>query len=290
MRALAELDATTAAVISGRALRDLATLSRLPAEVHLVGSHGSEFDIGFVHEITPAAHELLDTLVVEFRAIAADYEGVTVEAKPASTALHVRNASKTDADAALHRARTGPATWEGVQVTEGKSVIELAVITTDKGQALDILRHEAGASAAIFFGDDVTDEKAFLRLHGPDFGVKVGDGDTLATYRVEDTEQVATALAFLVEERRNWLRGGSAVPIERLTMLASPRTVALVTPDAKICWMCHPEPDSAALFGSLLGSDEAGEFAIGPVVGDAKSRPLPLSQRYIDSTMTVRTR
>ena len=290
MRALAELDSTTAAVISGRALRDLATLSRLPAEVHLVGSHGSEFDIGFVHEITPAAHELLDTLVVEFRAIAADYEGVTVEAKPASTALHVRNASKTDADAALHRARTGPATWDGVQVTEGKSVIELAVIITDKGQALDILRHEAGASAAVFFGDDVTDEKAFLRLHGPDLGVKVGEGDSLAAYRVDDTEQVATALAFLVEERRTWLRGGNAVPIERLTMLASPRTVALVTPDAKVCWMCHPEPDSAALFGSLLGTDEAGEFAVGPPIEPGKAAPLPLSQRYIDSTMTVRTR
>ncbi|WP_028462669.1 trehalose-phosphatase [Nocardia sp. 348MFTsu5.1] len=289
MRALADLDSTTAAVISGRALRDLATLSRLPAEVHLVGSHGSEFDVGFVHEITPEATELLDTLIVELRDIAGAFANVTVETKPASTALHVRNASTTDADAALHRVRTGPATWDGVQVTEGKSVIELAVIKTDKGQALDILRHEAGASAAVFFGDDVTDEKAFHRLHGPDFGVKVGDGDTLATYRVDDTEQVATALAFLVEERRTWLRGDDAVPIERLTMLASPRTVALVTPEANICWMCHPEPDSAALFAGLLGTDEAGEFSIGPAVEGGK-RPLPLSQRYIDGTMTVRTR
>ncbi|NKW21571.1 trehalose-phosphatase, partial [Rhodococcus hoagii] len=51
LRALAGLAATTAAVISGRALKDLATLSRLPAEVQLVGSHGSEFDVGFVHAI-----------------------------------------------------------------------------------------------------------------------------------------------------------------------------------------------------------------------------------------------
>ena len=58
------------------------------------------------------------------------------------------------------------------------------MIQTDKGQALDILRHQQGASAAVFFGDDVTDEKAFRRLHGPDVGVKVGDGDTLADYRV----------------------------------------------------------------------------------------------------------
>ncbi|WP_137815968.1 trehalose-phosphatase, partial [Gandjariella thermophila] len=35
LRSLAVLHETTAAVISGRALRDLATLSRLPGEVHL---------------------------------------------------------------------------------------------------------------------------------------------------------------------------------------------------------------------------------------------------------------
>ncbi|WP_328856851.1 trehalose-phosphatase [Williamsia herbipolensis] len=290
MRAIADLDSTTAAVISGRALRDLATLSRLPAEVHLVGSHGSEFDIGFVHEISAAATELLDTVVTELRAIAVDYEGVTVETKPASTALHVRNASDTDSDSALHRVRVGPATWDGVQVTEGKSVIELAVIRTDKGQALDILRHQAGAGAAIFFGDDVTDEKAFRRLHGPDFGVKVGDGDTLATYRVTDTDQVALALAFLYEERRAWLRGENAAPIERLSMLASPRTVALLTPDAKMCWMCHPEPDSAAVFASLLGTVDAGEFGVRPHVDGDRRAPLPQSQRYVDGTMTIATR
>ncbi|MDT5244463.1 MAG: hypothetical protein QOD36_1839, partial [Mycobacterium sp.] len=59
LRELAALPSTTAALISGRALRDLATLSRMPAEVHLVGSHGSEFDTGFVHAIDDAAKALL---------------------------------------------------------------------------------------------------------------------------------------------------------------------------------------------------------------------------------------
>ena len=55
LRSLAVLPATAAAVISGRALRELATMSRLPAEVHLVGSHGSEFDIRFVHTLDQRA-------------------------------------------------------------------------------------------------------------------------------------------------------------------------------------------------------------------------------------------
>ncbi|MBY6413214.1 trehalose-phosphatase [Rhodococcus sp. BP-252] len=285
MRGLATLAATTAAVISGRALRDLATLSRLPAEVHLVGSHGSEFDVGFIHAIDDKAKNLLAIISEEMKSIAARFPGVSVETKPASAALHVRNAEAGDAERALAAVREGVATREGVQVTEGKAVIELAVIVTDKGAALDILRHQEAATAAVFFGDDVTDEKAFARLHGPDIGVKVGTGDTAAEFRIENTEQVSLALAFLLEQRRQWLSGADAPRIERLTMLASPNAVALVTPDATMTWLCHPEPDAAAIFAHLLGGDGAGHFSIGPT-----RAALPLSQQYVDSTMTVQTK
>src|SRR4029453_11608271 len=58
IRTLASLPQTTVAVISGRSLRALAALSRMPSEVHLVGSHGSEFDVGFVGRIQPEVAEL----------------------------------------------------------------------------------------------------------------------------------------------------------------------------------------------------------------------------------------
>ncbi len=285
LRALAGLTGTTAAVISGRALRDLAALSRLPVEVQLIGSHGSEFDVGFVHAIDNDAKQLLAEVQTSLSKIAADNPGVTVEVKPASVALHVRNASPEIGLRALKSARQGPACWVGVQVTEGKAVIELAVIPTDKGTALDTIRHQEGATAAVFFGDDVTDEKAFRVLSGPDLGIKVGEGDSLAKFRVESTEDVSRALAFLLDARRTWLAGASAPRIERLTMLSSPRSVALLTPDATVTWFCHPEPDSAAVFAHLLGGPQAGHFTIAP------ERPgLPLSQRYVDGTMTVETR
>ena len=51
VRSLAEHASTHVAVISGRSLRDLATLSRFPEEVRLVGSHGSEFDLGFASQL-----------------------------------------------------------------------------------------------------------------------------------------------------------------------------------------------------------------------------------------------
>ncbi len=285
LRALAGLSGTTAAVISGRALRDLAALSRLPVEVQLIGSHGSEFDVGFVHAIDSDAKQLLREIITTLNQIAAENPGVAVEVKPASVALHVRNAAPEVGRRALNQVRQGPACWVGVQVTEGKAVIELAVVPTDKGTALNTIRHQEGASAAVFFGDDVTDEKAFRVLSGPDIGIKVGEGESLAKYRVSSTEEVAYALAYLLEERRTWLAGASVPRIERLTMLASPRSVALLTPDATVTWFCHPEPDSAAVFAHLLGGPDAGHFGIAPL------RPgLPLSQRYIDGTMTVETR
>ncbi|QZS53808.1 trehalose-phosphatase [Rhodococcus opacus] len=285
LRALASLAGTTAAVISGRALKDLAALSRLPAEVQLVGSHGSEFDIGFIHAIDADAKKLLGEITEELTRIATLHAGTSVEAKPASVALHVRNADAEEGALALAAVRADAGQRVGVQVTEGKSVIELAVVATDKGHALDLIRHQDGATAAVFVGDDVTDEKAFARLQGPDLGVKVGPGESLAEFRVSTTVDVATALAFLLDERRTWLSGAHAPPIERLTMLASPRTVALVTPDATLTWLCHPEPDSASVFAHLLGGPEAGHFSVGP-----HRSALPLSQRYIDSTMTVQTR
>lgn len=196
---LATLPDTAAALISGRALEVLRSLSGYAQgwSVHLVGSHGAEFTSGFTHDID---HALLDRITAELNAIAADKPGVTVETKPASVALHVRNASTADGEAALHAARAASGSWDA-QATEGKAVLEFAVIQTDKGLALDILREQENASAVVFFGDDVTDEKAFRRLGDSDVGVKVGPGESLATYRVDSPDDVAAALQFLLAER-----------------------------------------------------------------------------------------
>ena len=82
-----------------------------------------------------------------------------------------------------------------------RPVLEFAVISTDKGEAIDILRDQHGASTVVFFGDDVTDEKAFRRLTDGDIGVKVGPGDTGAAYRVDSPDDVAAALQYLLDAR-----------------------------------------------------------------------------------------
>lgn len=196
---LADLPATSAALISGRALRDLRTLSSMPPTVSLVGSHGAEFDSGFATDIDLG---LLQKITDTLASIASGKPGVTVETKPASVALHVRNASPVHGAAALREARAASDSWNAY-ATEGKAVLEFAVISTDKGEAIDILRERHGATAVVFFGDDVTDEKAFRRLREADIGVKVGPGETAAAYRVDSPESVATTLRYVLDVRRH---------------------------------------------------------------------------------------
>ena len=140
------------AVISGRSLHDLAALSRLPEEIHLVGSHGTEFDVGFARALAPEALALRDRVTEDLHAIAAQRPGVLVEHKPAGAALHYRQASEEDSAAALAAVREGPALLPGVHAREGKQVIELAVVEADKGYALDAIRHQVGATAATVRG------------------------------------------------------------------------------------------------------------------------------------------
>ena len=198
LAALADLPSTAVVLVSGRALAVLRQLAGMPTSVHLVGSHGAEFDTGFALDVDEA---LLARITAELNAIAEGRPGVTVETKPASVALHVRNASAEDGQAALAAAHTvGHAS--GAELTEGKAVLEFAVISTDKGEAIDTMRRQTDATAAVFFGDDVTDEKAFRRMRDGDVGVKVGPGESLADYRVDSSDDVAAALTYVLERRR----------------------------------------------------------------------------------------
>ena len=283
LRALATLGSTHAAVISGRSLADLAALSSLDGQVMLVGSHGSEFDQDFVRSLTRQQVELRHQVLDEMHRIAARDPQFRIETKPASVAFHYRNVADTVAEPAVQELLAGAATWAEVRVKAGKKVLELTVMDTSKGEAIDALRHRVGATAVVYFGDDVTDEDAFVRLHGPDVSVKVGDGLTAATYRISDPIEVARRLARLAGLREAWLAGAGAVPIERHAMLSDGRVMALVAPGARLAWMCAPRVDGPALFASLLGGESAGHFTIEPV-----GESIPPQQHYDGNSLIVK--
>jgi trehalose-phosphatase len=202
LSALTRLPDTTVAAISGRSLADLVAVAAPPAGVRLVGSHGAEFD-GGTATMQPEQRELHARMGTVLEQIIADTAGAWLESKPTGVAVHVREAEPTAGERVLAEVRSGPASWDGVLVTEGKAVIDLAVVHADKGTALSTLRAQAKATAVLFAGDDVTDEKAFAALGEGDVGVKVGDGETLARYRVAAPADVAELLTVLAAARRD---------------------------------------------------------------------------------------
>jgi trehalose 6-phosphate phosphatase len=92
----------------------------------------------------------------------------------------------------LARART--LVDSSLTLKPGKDVLEVALTGADKGTALRRLIAESDAAAAMYLGDDVTDEDGFRALRPGDLAVKIGDGATAARYRVPDP---AGALAVL---------------------------------------------------------------------------------------------
>jgi trehalose-phosphatase len=215
LRNLAQMPQTYVAIVSGRALADLAARTPEAQDIRLVGSHGSEFEAGSTEPLSAEARQLLDRLTSALRRIAEMDPGFLVEEKPAGLAFHYRNADEQAAAAAIEALLRGPAKYSGVYVRHGKNVIELSVVATDKGTALRRIRQRLRASAVLFVGDDVTDEDAFAVLTGPDVGIKVGSGETLARYRVSNTTEIARLLAQVAERRADWLAGSHAVPIDQ---------------------------------------------------------------------------
>jgi trehalose 6-phosphate phosphatase len=201
VRALADLPATTVAMLSGRALGDLREVSGFGPPVRLVGSHGGEFDDGEL-ELTSEQRSVKDELVTAVRGIVDGEPDARLEGKPAGIVVHVRGADPDVGERVLAAVRSGPARLPGVESTEGKAVLEMAVVQVSKGAAIDTLRGRLDADAVLFVGDDVTDETAFVRLGPGDVGIKVGDGDTAAGYRVGTPEDVTTVLEELLAARR----------------------------------------------------------------------------------------
>ena len=201
VRALADLPGTTVAMLSGRALGDLREVSGFGPPVRLVGSHGGEFDDGEL-VLTDAQRAAKDDLVTAVEGVVDGEPDVRLEGKPAGIVVHVRGADPDVGERVLDAVRGGPAQLPGVEATEGKAVLEMAVLQVSKGSAIDTLREQLGADAALFVGDDVTDETAFARLGRGDVGIKVGDGETAAEYRVGTSEDVTAVLEKLLAVRR----------------------------------------------------------------------------------------
>ncbi|MBE7939750.1 MULTISPECIES: trehalose-phosphatase [Ramlibacter] len=183
------------AMVSGRPIAEMDAFLhplRLPAAgVHGAQRRGAD---GVLHQAEPPP---LDEALAAAHALAARDERLRVELKPGSIALHYRQAPEREAEcvavmqAAVARSR-------GLALLRGKMVVEAKPGGATKGRAIEAFLHEPpfAGRVPVFVGDDVTDEAGFSavqRLRG--LGVKVGEGDTVASRRIASPADFRAQLA-----------------------------------------------------------------------------------------------
>ncbi len=198
LRDLAEVEEFEVAVVSGRPLADLRRLLGPPDGVRLVGEHGAAWE-----GVRSPRPDGFDEVRTGLEAIAERYAGAWVEVKETSLCFHTRQMSdemESDAVAAVLALldRTDP----GPDRAVGKKVVDVTFVSTSKGAAIERLRADLDIQRVLFIGDDITDETVFERLGPDDLGIKVGDGQTAAEFRVAGPTEVVDFLVRLASSRR----------------------------------------------------------------------------------------
>jgi trehalose 6-phosphate phosphatase len=177
------------AIVTGR---DIAVIDRFlaPLRLSIAGVHGlmrrdaqgktyaSAFDSGLPAAIEKAVLPLL-----------AKHPELLVERKYGALALHYRAHPELE-KASIEALENAVGELHETEIKRGKMVIEVKAIGGNKGAAVaDFLKEKPFAGRrAVFAGDDVTDEDAFILVNARNgVSIKVGPGSTHATYRTAGT-------------------------------------------------------------------------------------------------------
>jgi trehalose 6-phosphate phosphatase len=190
------------ALITGRTIADADRLFR-GVTLPIAGQHGCERRAadGTLHVHTPAQGGI-EQLRAAIGELANQYEGLLLEDKGSTLALHYRTAPRLAGH--LHRAvrahlATAIAAGASLQLQAGKGIVEIRPDGRDKGTAITEYMAESpfAGRVPVFVGDDCTDEYGFeAAARGGGWGVKVGRGSTVAAYRLPGVAAV-----------RRWLVG-----------------------------------------------------------------------------------
>jgi trehalose 6-phosphate phosphatase len=195
-------------VISGRAEQDVLRLLAGVTVWYVIGNRGL---------YPPPALERLSGAVDRWEAVLKErlgrIDGVIIENKGVSLAVHYRRAA--DRDAARAAIAQASSLVGQARIVQGKEVVNfLPEDAPNKGSSLERVRAHLGCTATLYVGDDETDEDAF-RLDGV-IGVRVGECEgSAAAYCVADQEEIDDLLQHLVEARPQAQRRPEAAPRAR---------------------------------------------------------------------------
>jgi trehalose-phosphatase len=197
------------AIVSGRDLNDVKKRVGIDF-IYYAGSHG--FDIsgpgGLKREFpqADAALGLLKKAEQEIKDAVRDIEGVHIERKHFSLAVHYRNVDVVKKEEVKKTLETHCQAYKGLKIVYGKEVFDLRPdIDWHKGKALLWLKDRMPLDKPIFsfyLGDDTTDEDAFRVLEQDGVGIIVGCDakKTYAKYVLKNTQEVEAFLTRCAHE------------------------------------------------------------------------------------------
>ncbi|RKR06164.1 trehalose 6-phosphatase [Kushneria sinocarnis] len=191
LQALSERLDGALAVVSGRSISDL-DYHLAPLKLACAGQHGAErrdaagryqhaMDSGPLESVRQRLNEFADA-----------HHGLMVEDKGASLAVHYRGAPELADTVVRHGQTMVDELGSDFELHQGKCVVEIKSSRCHKGLSVETFMNTTPFSGRqpIFVGDDATDENGFASAQAMGgFGIKVGDGETRADFRLADTEQ-----------------------------------------------------------------------------------------------------
>lgn len=159
-----DIPGVVVAIVSGRDADDLGARTNAPC-AYLVGSHGLEIRApggALVRDTPPLALDVPEALGNDVTRA-----GLRLERKKHAVALHWRGVQSTAVETLIVRFRS----WSraaGLDIIEGRCVVEARCRGGGKEAALRWMAGALGASRVIYAGDDVTDFGAlrFAAEHG----------------------------------------------------------------------------------------------------------------------------
>jgi trehalose 6-phosphate phosphatase len=188
------------AVITGRAIADVQ--ARLPFEPwRIFGSHGAESQSSAQHDLAVQAIEParrhLNRRLHEFCC-----QGILLEDKGASIAIHYRSAPNRDA-ALGFIAQTLSSLPEGFSIFGSKMAANIIPARArDKAHALAELVAERESPHALFFGDDTNDECVFANASDCWLTVRIGHEypNSQADFALDRADELPSALDLMLQD------------------------------------------------------------------------------------------
>jgi len=186
------------AAVSGRSWTNTRQLTEGVAP-YVVGNHG--FELLHARRVPPAVLRRVRGWRRQLEKALAGVPGIYFEDKRSTLAVHygLARAWRRGERAAYAAANQ----LTGTRLVAGKKVLNILPRQfPNKGDALRALLARLELEAALYLGDDVTDEDAFAVGEPLVLGVRVGPGRSLAPWRLESQAHVDELLARLLSLRQ----------------------------------------------------------------------------------------